>query len=185
MKSVLKGIYAAKDLGVPVKINTVLIRDINDCEINEIVEWALDNGFHLRFIEFMPVGGVPTWSQDKVVTQKEIIQIISRKHLVEEMPITESPAKIFKIDRKFEIGIIPTVSQPFCQYCNRIRITSDGKIFNCLFALFGYDVKKDLRAGNFDFIKETILQAWLNKPEGFIALKDNFSKTRPMHFIGG
>lgn len=185
LKTVLNGIAISQRLGFPVKINTVLIKGINDEEIETLIQWAKNNKVEIRFIEFMPLGGIE-WSPKKVLYLDEILNILRKNHVITPLDSKNAePAKKFLLDKNLIIGIIPTISQPFCMLCNRIRISSDGKILNCLFANYGYDIKGPLRKGNIKEVKEIIKIAWQNKLEGFIALKDKFTNPLPMHAIGG
>jgi GTP 3',8-cyclase len=173
-------------LGIPVKINTVLIRGINDNEIETLLEWANTHNFVVRFIEFMPLVSNKVWQKEKVVTEQEVIDILKKRHTIELLSSSlDSPAKLYLVDKKFKIGFISTVSQPFCNYCDRIRLTSDGKIVRCLFDTFPLDIKKSLRSANLDQVKEIIANAWKTKPAGFIALKEHFMSKLPMYQVGG
>ncbi len=186
LKTVLDGIKEANRVGFKIKINSVLIRGFNDGEINHLVEWALNECVELRFIEFMPIGGIGMWTKERVVTMDEILNVVSKNHTVECLESRiEEPARKFLVDGKLKMGIIATVSHPFCHYCNRIRLTSDGKIYPCLFATYGIDIKQSLRSGSIERVKNLIKKAWINKQEGFIAMKDDYINTVPMHILGG
>ncbi len=186
LNNVLTGIDKAKQANFHVKINTVLIKGINDTEIEELINWGINKEVEIRFIEFMPLGNINWWSKEKVVTMNEILEVISKQHKVQNLESKiEEPARRFLIDNKLKLGIIATVSNPFCQFCDRIRLTADGKIILCLFTDFGYDIKKLLKASKIDEIEEVIKIAWQNKPQGFIAIKDKLLNTIPMYAIGG
>lgn len=185
LETVLRGIKMSQELGLYVKINTVLIKGINHSEINTLVDWAIKSNVEIRFIEFMPLSGVD-WSDKKVVYYDDILSVIGKSHKIEPMNSRcEEPAKRFLIDGKLKLGIIATVSRPFCLFCNRVRVTSDGRILPCLFANYGYDIKKPLRNGNVEEVKKIIESAWRGKPPGFIVLRDSFINALPMHSIGG
>ncbi|MFN7181288.1 MAG: GTP 3',8-cyclase MoaA [Planctomycetota bacterium] len=186
IKDVMDGIQEAKKTGLRIKINTVLIKGINDSEIENLLEWAINEKSEIRFIEFMPVYGVNWWSKEKVVSYNEILETISKRHKIQIIENSrEEPAKKFLIDDKFQCGIIATITNPFCKFCNRIRLTADGKIVSCLFANSGYDIRKFIKAGEIENIEKTIKIAWENKPEGFIALKGRIYNTVPMYALGG
>lgn len=186
LKVVLDGINESKRVGFRIKINTVLVKGFNDCDINNLVEWALNEKFELRFIEFMPIGGIGTWTKEQVVSMDEILNIVSKNHRVECIQNNvEEPARRFIVDGKLKMGIIATVTNPFCHHCNRIRLGSDGKIYPCLFATYGIDIKQSIRSGQIEIIKDIIKDAWINKQEGFISIKDDYINTTPMHILGG
>ena len=147
LKQVLHGIEAAKSVGFdPVKINMVVMKGVNDDEVLDFVSYGRENGLVVRFIEFMPLDADETWEKSKVMPQNEILDLISSKHDLEPLSRGSSPAARWKfVDGPGEIGIIATVSEAFCDACDRIRLTADGKFRNCLFAIEEYDVRKLLR----------------------------------------
>ena len=147
LKQVLHGIEAAKSAGLdPVKINMVVMKGVNDDEVLDFVSYGRENGLVVRFIEFMPLDADETWEKSKVMPQNEILDLISSKHDLEPLSRGSSPAARWKfVDGPGEIGIIATVSEAFCDACDRIRLTADGKFRNCLFAIEEYDVRKLLR----------------------------------------
>ena len=131
----MAGIRVAKKLGFsPIKINAVVIRGFNDDEITDFCEFAATNDFVVRFIEFMPIGNSTDWKKDNIVTGEEIVDIIRRRYEVTslpKMPCT-GPAKNFKLSNGAEIGVITPMSNHFCDTCDKIRLTSDGKLRPCL-----------------------------------------------------
>ncbi len=148
---VLEGLSVARDCGLaPIKINAVIQRGVNDDEIIALTEFAARNGFGIRFIEFMDVGNVNHWSADKIVSKKEILEKISTR-----FPLVESasgrgsaPAVDYRFaDGSGDVGVIASVTEPFCGACTRIRITADGKLVTCLFSDRGEDLKSLLRGG--------------------------------------
>ena len=147
LKQVLHGIETAKSVGFdPVKINMVVMKGVNDDEVLDFVSYGRENGLVVRFIEFMPLDADETWEKSKVMPQNEILDLISSKHDLEPLSRGSSPAARWKfVDGPGEIGIIATVSEAFCDACDRIRLTADGKFRNCLFAIEEYDVRKLLR----------------------------------------
>ena len=134
----------------PIKINVVLMRGVNDNEIEKFATLARTKPFIVRFIEYMPIGAGDTWDYSKVVPTREIIHRIE-KHFPKLMPVEyhgSQPADRFIFeDGVGELGFISSVSEPFCSHCNRIRITSDGKLRTCLFSLHETDLKSMLRSG--------------------------------------
>lgn len=145
---VFKGIAAAKAAGLtPIKINSVLMRDVNDKEAPALVEWALREGLHLRFIEQMPLDAGGIWNRQTMVTADEIQESL-RPHysLVAIGGRGSAPSEDFLIDGgPHKVGIIASVSQPFCGACDRLRLTSDGQIRSCLFSKEETDLRKILR----------------------------------------
>jgi cyclic pyranopterin phosphate synthase len=154
LNEVLSGTFAAKKAGFsPIKINAVIIRGTNDDEILDLVEFARLNGFEMRFIEYMDVGNSNAWSLEKTVTKKEILEAVNSRFPVREIGRANgsAPAVDYEfLDGAGEIGIIGSVTEPFCSSCTRIRLTADGKLVTCLFAESGFDLKRLLRTGASD-----------------------------------
>ena len=192
LKDVLGGIYAADNAGLAVKINTVIIRGWNDDEVVDFAEFARRTGHTVRFIEFMPLDGSRIWGADLVVSKNEMLQTLTNT-INKLRPVTNDvsePAKLFTfIDGIGTIGFIPSISEPFCSNCDRLRLTSDGKLLTCLYQKPGFDLKSFLRADKSnDEIKESVLEAMRSKPEGIIRLIRNKSLSpsmNVMHKIGG
>jgi molybdenum cofactor biosynthesis protein A, bacterial len=189
---VLKGIQAAIDAGFKkVKINTVIIRGYNENEILDLVEFARNNRLILRFIEYMPFDGLHLWNLDKVVTGKEILQVIKRKYDFEEIPRESgSTSKNYRFkDGKGEFGIITSISQPFCSDCDRVRLKADGKLVPCMFSKDEYDLKVPLRKGASDEELMKLIKAYYyRKFRGVETLIKSHilpKHIRPMHTIGG
>ncbi len=186
-----EGIEEIERLGIgPIKLNIVLIRGRNDGEILKFAELARTRSFIVRFIEFMPLGADDGWTTEKVVPTQEIIQIIS-KH-AQLVPIQhengKSPADRYVFeDGRGEIGFISSVSEPFCADCNRVRITSDGKLRTCLFSLHETDLRALLRGGATDEeISNVLMQAVWSKEEGHLINRPGFVRPeRTMSQIGG
>jgi GTP 3',8-cyclase len=150
---VLASIEAADYVGLKLKINTVVIKGWNDDEVVDFAKFARDTGHAVRFIEFMPLDGTGIWRPDLVVSKKEMIDIIDNNvmNLVPLHNNISEPATLYSFaDGKGTIGFIPSMTEPFCKYCDRIRITSDGRLLTCLFENPGYDVKSLLREGKSD-----------------------------------
>ncbi len=189
---VWEGIEAVDSFGIgPIKINIVLIRGINDDEIQNFAYLSRKRSFVIRFIEFMPLGAEDGWSIDKVVPTKEIIETIEHGLGMKLVPIEyrgNQPADRFMFeDGVGDIGFISSVSDPFCNHCNRIRLTSDGKLRTCLFSLTETDFKKLLREGTDDEnIKELLLDAVWKKEPGHLINRPGFVRpSRTMSQIGG
>ena len=189
LKQVLQGIETAKSVGFdPVKINMVVMKGVNDDEVLDFVSYGRENGLVVRFIEFMPLDADETWAESKVMPQNEILELISSKYDLEPLSRGSSPAARWKfVDGPGEIGIIATVSEAFCDACDRIRLTADGKFRNCLFAIDEYDVRKLLRenAGDekiIELFSHAVKQKWAGHQIG----KSVFIRpSKSMSQIGG
>ena len=150
LKHVLDGIDAAIDAGFsPVKINAVVQRGINDDEIVDLATFGRDKGIEVRFIEFMPLDASGTWDNAQVFSQEEIVAAISKVYPLELMPARgAAPADRWRyLDGKGTVGVIPTVTKPFCGDCDRVRLTADGQFRTCLFATNEFDLRVMLRNG--------------------------------------
>jgi cyclic pyranopterin phosphate synthase len=135
----------------PVKVNMVVMRGVNDDEVVDFAEFGRTLGITVRFIEFMPLDGDQTWSPSKVFSASDILLALSKKYDLIELGHSSDPASLYRFaDGSGEIGIIPTVTKPFCADCDRIRLTAEGQIRTCLFALEEHDLKTPLRSGSSD-----------------------------------
>ncbi|MBW8780701.1 MAG: GTP 3',8-cyclase MoaA [Verrucomicrobia bacterium] len=147
---VLRGIDAAAGLGLPVKINMVVRRGVNDHELLAMAEYFRERGHALRFIEFMDVGNTNDWRREQVVPAREIVDRLGAVWPLEPVGPAyrgEVAARYRYADGRGEIGLISSVTEPFCKDCNRARLSADGKLFTCLFAAAGHDVLDVLRKG--------------------------------------
>ncbi len=191
LDQVLAGIRAAKRAGFnPVKVNAVSIRGFTEHEVVPLARFARDSGLEMRFIEYMPIGA-DQWERDKVYFAHEILEQLER-HVGPLVPAENydprAPAMEFRYaDGGGRVGIIASVSRPFCRSCNRIRLTADGKLRNCLFALDEVDLKPLLRGGAADaeiaaHVRCNVAAKW----EGHEINTARFIKPlRTMHSIGG
>jgi GTP 3',8-cyclase len=158
---VLEGLFAAQKQGLhPIKLNAVIERGVNDDDILELVEFSRKNGCAIRFIEYMDVGNANNWTSEKLVSKKEIIEKVHSRYPLREIGRAQGSAP--SVDYEFvdgcgDIGVIASVTEPFCGSCTRARITADGKLVTCLFSEVGHDVKALLRSGVSD---EDVLK-WL------------------------
>lgn len=152
LDSVLSGIDAAVAAGFqPVKVNAVLMGGINDDEIVDFLNLGRDKGVTIRFIEFMPLDAQDEWSDDRVVPYKDILRRAAAEFEFDPVERGTSPAERFVYrDGKGEFGVIASVTEPFCGSCDRIRLTADGQVRNCLFGLDHVDVRALLRDGASD-----------------------------------
>ena len=191
LQSVLDGLDTARKVGFKsIKINAVAVRNFSETEIMNLIKMGRSDGFEIRFIEFMPLDSDKVWERDKVLFGHEIVDMIKKNY--ELVPIDNSleigPASEYKFaDGKGKLGIITAVSNPFCDHCNRIRMTADGKLRTCLFSTQETNLKELIRSGATDEnIMETIKQAVLIKEPGHMINLDDFERpTRAMHAIGG
>jgi cyclic pyranopterin phosphate synthase len=176
VQKVLDGIAAAEQAGLsPIKINAVVQRGINDHTIVDLARWAKERGYILRFIEYMDVGTLNDWRLEQVVTAKEIV---ARIHA--EMPLEpvernyrgEVAARFRYRDGGGEIGLIASVTMPFCGDCTRLRLSPEGRLYTCLFATEGTDLRAPLRAGAGDADLEQIIR------DMWAARRDRYSEER-------
>ena len=189
MKKVITGIEASIEAGLsPVKINVVVMRGINDDEIIEFAKFGRERGVIVRFIEFMPLDADEKWSTLSVVSLEEIFSAINSVYPLEVVKRSNAPASRFRyIDGQGEIGIVASVTQKFCDTCDRIRITADGQFRNCLFSNEEFDLKEALRSESSDKeICELLEMAVSAKREGHgIGNVDFIRPARSMSQIGG
>jgi cyclic pyranopterin phosphate synthase len=153
LERVLQGIDAAKEAGfAPVKINAVVERGVNDDEIVDLAGFGRERGVEVRFIEFMPLDATGHWMNDKVVGQDEIVAAIHAVHPLEVVPARgAAPANTWRyLDGGGTVGVIPTVTKPFCGDCDRVRLTADGQFRTCLFATTEFDLRQLMRDGATD-----------------------------------
>jgi len=162
--AVLGGLEQAREVGFDsLKIDTVLIRGCNDGELFELVDFARELGAEIRFIEYMDVAGATRWSSRQVVSQQEILQRLHAHYgSVTPMPGRGSaPAQRFRLPSGQVVGIIASVSQPFCGDCDRLRVTADGQLLRCLYAKTGLDVREMLRQDEHDqALRQAIANFW-------------------------
>jgi cyclic pyranopterin phosphate synthase len=189
LDKVLAGIDAAVAAGFdPVKVNAVLIRGVNDDEAVDFARFGRDKGVQIRFIEFMPLDADGTWSLERVVSAKETVAAINAVYPLEPLVHAIEPATRYRYtDGHGEIGVVPSVTEPFCGDCDRIRLTADGQVRACLFALDEYDVRAVLRSGGTDDdIAAVVERAVGNKWAGHRIGQVTFIRPeRSMSQIGG
>jgi cyclic pyranopterin phosphate synthase len=190
LHNVLAGITEAQVAGFsPMKVNAVVERGANDDEILDLVRYGRDNNVEVRFIEFMPLDATNEWERNKVVSQDEIVATIGAEFPLELMPSRgAAPADRWRfLDGKGTVGVIPSVTHPFCGDCDRVRLTSDGQFRTCLFATDESDIRTLLRNGGTDEeIAELIQVAVGAKWAGHQINQVNFIRpNRSMSQIGG
>ncbi len=163
---VLAGIAAARGAGFArIKLNTVVIRGVNDDELADLIEFARGQGAEVRFIEYMDVGGATGWSAEQVVSQREMLERLTARYGA-VVPVAgddpSAPAERFRLPDGGTFGIIASTTAPFCRSCDRSRLTADGTWFLCLYAERGIELREPLRAGASDEeLRGVITQAWI------------------------
>ncbi len=154
LDKVLQGLFTAKKVGLlPIKINAVIERGVNDDDVLNLVEFSRENGFAIRFIEYMDVGNSNNWSSQKMVSKKEILERVHARFPLKEKGRDRGSAPSVDyqfVDGRGDIGVIASVTEPFCSTCVRARLTADGKLVTCLFSQIGHDLKGLLRSGSTD-----------------------------------
>ncbi len=187
---VLAGLDRAREIGFRIKLNAVAVKDLVEADIVPLAQYARQKGFEVRYIEFMPLDAQHLWDRGKVLTADEIIAMLSR----EISPLTavpdpdpRAPATEYEYADGGRVGFIASVSRPFCLNCNRIRLTADGKLRYCLFAIEEDDVRALMRSGAGDGeIAALIRRNLAGKWEGHEINSTRFvAPPRPMYSIGG
>jgi cyclic pyranopterin phosphate synthase len=190
LDKVLAGMKAAEIAGlVPIKVNCVVIGGINDDEVLEFARWSRETGYEVRFIEYMPLDAQHAWEREKVVPAARILDAIEAVHPLVPAGHANEPATtfVFADGAPGRIGVIPSVTEPFCDTCNRLRLTAEGMFRNCLFALGETDLRASLRGGASDdelalLIRQGLWSKWsghrINHP-------DFVQPARSMSMIGG
>jgi cyclic pyranopterin phosphate synthase len=169
---VLQGIEKAAAVGLaPIKINVVVIRGVNDHSIVELARFFKGTGHIVRFIEYMDVGNLNGWKTEQVVSADEIVKIIDAEMPIEPIERTYESEVALRYryrDGSGEIGIIASVTKPFCGDCARIRLSAEGKIYTCLFAGIGHDLRTPLRAGaTDDEVRELLSGIWRGRSDRY------------------
>jgi len=189
---VLAGLAAAEAAGLrPVKLNAVLMRGVNDHEAADLLEWCLEHGYELRFIEQMPLDAQHGWDRSQMVTAEEILALLQERFTLSAEPSTArgaAPAERWLIDGgPARVGVIASVTRPFCRACDRTRLTADGQIRDCLFATTETDLRAALRGGANDTeLGELWRKAmWGKKAGAGIDNPEFHQPDRPMSAIGG
>ena len=191
---VLRGLEAAADAGLlPVKVNAVLMRGVNDAEAVDLLAFCLERGYELRFIEQMPLDAQHAWNREEMIAADEILDLLGKEFTVvpDEEPRGSQPAERFRVLKDGvdlgTVGIIGSVTRPFCGACDRVRLTADGMVRNCLFARDEHDVRSVVRGGGSDDdIAAVFLGAMAVKKAGHGIDDPSFVQPdRPMSAIGG
>lgn len=191
---VLRGIRKAEEVGLsPIKLNCVVVRGTNDDELVDLARYFKGTGHIIRFIEFMDVGNLNGWKMDYVVPAREVVERISAVFPLEpaEPNYQGEVAERWRyVDGSGEIGVIASVTQPFCRDCTRARLSTDGKLVTCLFASTGRDLRGPMRSGVSDEEMESLIrEVWTERTDRYselrTALTDKSRKKVEMYYIGG
>lgn len=182
---VLKGITAALESGIPIKLNCVLVAHQNEQEIVEITQWAYRHQIPLRFIEYMPLDQPKQWQLQNVITEDSVLSHLEPHFNIEKQPRSHDPATIYRLNQHYPLGIISTISKPFCQTCDRLRLTAQGELFTCLFAATGTPLRELIQTKNIADLRQHIKTAVWYKDAGFITQPIAPSRKITMHAIGG
>jgi cyclic pyranopterin phosphate synthase len=192
LPDVVEGLVAAEEAGLrPVKVNAILLRDLNDDEAPELLRWCLDRGYELRFIEQMPLDAQHGWDRHRMVTAAEILdRLMAEFDLRPDEPESRgsAPAETWLVNGGPDrVGVIGSVTRPFCGACDRVRLTADGQLRNCLFAREESDLRGPLRAGAADAELAEIMRVALQAKRAGHGIDDPsfLQPVRPMSAIGG
>ncbi|WP_102345608.1 GTP 3',8-cyclase MoaA [Bacillus sp. Marseille-P3661] len=180
VKAVLKGIEAAQDAGLFIKINMVVKKGMNDDQILPMARFFKEKNITLRFIEFMDVGNTNGWNLEQVVSKKDIVEKIAAEIPVEPIDpnyFGEVASRYRYLDSDAEFGVISSVTDSFCSSCTRARLSADGKLYTCLFAEKGFDLRKLIRDGVTDeLLLKSVSHQWTYR-------KDRYSDERKEHTV--
>jgi len=189
LEQVLEGIAAAKDQGLPVKLNTVLRKGINDAGLLDLVRYARAEGHVLRFIEYMDVGATNGWLLDEVIPSKQVREAVHASFPLEPLGDKGTSERWRFADGAGEIGFVSSVSKPFCGTCTRARITAIGELFTCLFATTGTDLRGALRdRSDDDSLAQLIGGRWAARDDRYSELRSEGTDGLPrpeMSYLGG
>jgi cyclic pyranopterin phosphate synthase len=186
---VVAGMAAAAAAGLsPVKVNTVLMRGVNDDEAGQLLDWCLERGYELRFIEQMPLDPQHSWDRSVMVTADEILAQLSARHVLTPAERGTAPAEVWLVDGgPARVGVVGSVTRPFCGTCDRVRLTADGQLRTCLFAREESDLRSAMRAGATDAELAVRMQVAVRGKKAGHGIDDPefLQPTRPMSAIGG
>ncbi|HJU36913.1 MAG TPA: GTP 3',8-cyclase MoaA [Gaiellaceae bacterium] len=192
VQRVLDGIDAATAAGLPVKVNAVVKRGANDADVLGLAEHFRGSGHVLRFIEYMDVGSTNGWRLEDVVSAEEIVRRISERWPLEPVSADRPDATARRwryLDGAGEIGVVASVTQPFCGGCSRARISAEGRLYTCLFAARGHDLRAPLRLGaSDDELREQLSAVWTRRTDRYSELRTAETASLPkveMSYIGG
>ncbi len=186
---VVEGIAAARAAGFLLKLNTVVIRGMNEDELVDLIEFARAHEAEVRFIEYMDVGGATGWSAEQVVSQREILEVLSARYGA-ITPVTaqdpSAPAERFRLPDGSTFGIVASTTAPFCRACDRSRLTADGTWFLCLYAERGIDLREPLRDGASDAeLADLIASTWRARTDRGAEERLGVAQRAPLYQVDG
>jgi len=186
---VLAGIATARAAGFErLKLNTVVIRGVNDDELVDLIEFARAHQAEVRFIEYMDVGGATGWSAEQVFSQREILEVLSRRYggITSASTDATAPAERFRLPDGTTFGIVASTTAPFCRSCDRSRLTADGTWFLCLYAEQGIDFREPLRSGASDAeLAELIASTWRVRTDRGAEQRLGLNARAPLYQVEG
>jgi GTP 3',8-cyclase len=192
LADVEKGLVAAAEAGLtPVKVNAVAMRGVNDHSVGDVLQWCLDRGYELRFIEQMPLDAQHAWDSDSMVSAEEVHALLAERFTLTPLPASDrgsAPAERFLVDGgPATVGIIASVTRPFCGACDRTRLTADGQVRNCLFSRRETDLRGPMRSGASDDDLAGLIngEMWAKARGHGIGTAGFAQPDRPMSAIGG
>jgi cyclic pyranopterin phosphate synthase len=190
LAEVLEGLEAARRAGLaPIKINAVLMRELNEDEVVPLARWGREQGYEVRFIEWMPLDFQRGWDRTRLVPAAEILERLAAAFPLEpeDGDDPSAPARTFRYrDGVGRVGVIASVTRPFCGTCDRIRLTADGQVRTCLFSLKEYDFRRLMRAGGSDDDSRRCCARQCCKEPGHLISRPEFVQpARGMSAIGG
>ena len=186
---VVAGIRAARDTGFPLKLNTVVIRGVNDDELVDLIEFARAHDAEVRFIEYMDVGGATGWTSEQVFSQREMLQVLTA-HYGRIAPLTAgqditAPAERFRLPDGATFGIVASTTAPFCRSCDRSRLTADGTWFLCLYARQGIDLRAPVRGGaSHTELADLISSGWRGRTDRGAEERLGITDRAPLYQVG-
>ena len=186
---VLEGIAAARAAGFPLKLNTVVMRGVNEDELVDLIEFGREHAAEVRFIEYMDVGGATAWAAEQVVSQREILDALATRYGA-ITPVTtgdlSAPAERFRLPDGTTFGIVASTTAPFCRSCDRSRLTADGTWFLCLYAERGIDLREQLRSGATDTeLAERITATWRGRTDRGAEERLDVTDRAPLYQVDG
>lgn len=185
---VLAGIAAARGAGFRgLKLNTVVMRGVNDDELIDLIEFGREHDAEVRFIEYMDVGGATEWSAEQVVSRREILETLTTQYgPIAPVPAGNAPAERFRLQDGATFGIIASTTAPFCRSCDRSRLTADGTWFLCLYAERGVDLRDPVRAGATDVeLAELISATWQGRTDRGAEQRLGLHDRSPLYQVSG
>ena len=186
---VLAGIAAARAAGFGLKINTVVMRGVNDDELTELIRFGQAQGAEVRFIEYMDVGGATTWSPEQVISQRDILAALTRAFgAIRPLPQDDpaAPAERYALADGTTFGIVASTTAPFCSACDRSRLTADGSWLLCLYAERGVDLREPLRQGASDAeLRDLIERTWQGRRDRGAEERLVVANRRPLYPLAG